>query len=330
MGSPVSLAYSIASTTSETERHRTTIWGYTSPNLALTGRRTASYPEVPGLNSSPSSAARTRARSTMLLRLGRMCALALERIVQLSQSWRRHSTGRQERLVGGGVVVSAAAPIDAATQEFAGAAPRQAKALAAEMSLVGVPHVDRQPGHPVRADAATGRCAGLSQRKESLETQRPLECLRADPNRVEAAAPQLAGRDGQVRRRGRRSQPGATASTAGLLPGPADQRVLRRGRPAGDGPGGARAPPLVPTPLAIASPSRSTEGPHTSSRLARSSTRSSRTVGNGGAIPGRNRTPTSVVYGAMTSTFGPVRGPINCGLPPIGKWISTPPVGRCR
>jgi hypothetical protein len=37
------------------------------------------------------------------------------------------------------VVVSAAAPIGAAIEEFARAEPGQSKALAAEMSLVGVP-----------------------------------------------------------------------------------------------------------------------------------------------------------------------------------------------
>src|SRR5690606_24476484 len=35
-----------------------------------------------------------------------------------------------------------------------------------------------------------------------------------------------------------------------------------------------------------------------------------------------------VVRGGMTSTFGPVSGPISCGRPPMGQWISTPPVGR--
>src|SRR5690606_3119126 len=37
-----------------------------------------------------------------------------------------------------------------------------------------------------------------------------------------------------------------------------------------------------------------------------------------------------VVRGGMTSTFGPVSGPISWGRPPMGQWISTPPVGRCR
>jgi hypothetical protein len=66
------------------------------------------------------------------------------------------------------------------------------------MSLVRVSHVDRQPGQSVRACAASGRCAGLSQGQESLEPQRPLEGLRADAYQVEAAAPQLGGGDGQV------------------------------------------------------------------------------------------------------------------------------------
>ncbi len=96
------------------------------------------------------------------------------------------------------MVVAAAAPIGAVSQDFAGAEPGQANALAAEVSMVGVSHVDRQPGQSVRTSAATGRCAGLSQGQESLEPQRPLEGLRADAHQVEAAAPQLGSGDGQV------------------------------------------------------------------------------------------------------------------------------------
>lgn len=50
----------------------------------------------------------------------------------------------------------------------------------------------------------------------------------------------------------------------------------------------------------------------------------------GAPVPGWNRTRTIVGCGGSTSTCGPVHGPTICGRSPIGKWISTPPVGRCR
>jgi hypothetical protein len=81
---------------------------------------------------------------------------------------------------------------------------------------------------------------------------------------------------------------------------------------------------------AIASTRRSAELLHSSARPRRWSTRSSSSVGRGGAVPGWNRTPTMVVCAGMTSISGPVSGPTSWGWPPIGKWISTPPVGRCR
>ncbi len=81
---------------------------------------------------------------------------------------------------------------------------------------------------------------------------------------------------------------------------------------------------------AIASTRRSAELLHSSARPRRWSTRSSSTVGRGGAVPGWNRTPTMVVFAGMTSISGPVSGPTSWGWPLIGKWISTPPVGRCR
>lgn len=91
------------------------------------------------------------------------------------------------------MVVAAAAPIDTVTQQSAGAEPGQANALAAQMSLVGVSHVDRQPGQSIRANAATRCCTRLCQGQEPLEPQRPLEGFRTDPNHVHAAAPQLGG-----------------------------------------------------------------------------------------------------------------------------------------
>lgn len=65
------------------------------------------------------------------------------------------------------------------------------------MCLVGVPHVDRQPRHAVRARPARGRRAGLSQREKSLKPQRPLQGLGTHSHRLQAAAAQLAGGERQ-------------------------------------------------------------------------------------------------------------------------------------
>jgi hypothetical protein len=65
---------------------------------------------------------------------------------------------------------------------------------------------------------------------------------------------------------------------------------------------------------AIASTRRSAELLHSSARPRRWSTKSSSTVGRGGAVPGWNRTPTIVVYAGMTSISGPVSGPTSWGM----------------
>jgi hypothetical protein len=85
------------------------------------------------------------------------------------------------------------APVDAVAQEMARGETSQAEAFPAQVCLVGVPRVNRQSRHPVRTAPARGGGAGLRQREEALEPQRPLEGLAADPYRVQAAAAQLAG-----------------------------------------------------------------------------------------------------------------------------------------
>jgi hypothetical protein len=94
--------------------------------------------------------------------------------------------------------VAALALFEAATQEFARTEPGQAGALAAEMSMVRISHVDREPSQSVRAAASRGCGAGLSQGQESLESQCSLEGLRADAHQVEAPPLELGGGDRQM------------------------------------------------------------------------------------------------------------------------------------
>src|SRR5215472_7640216 len=90
------------------------------------------------------------------------------------------------------------APVDAAAEELARGEAGQAEAFSAEVCLVGVPRVNRQSRHAVRAPPTRGRGAGLSQREKPLKSQRPLEDLGTHPNRVQAASAQLARGEGQV------------------------------------------------------------------------------------------------------------------------------------
>ena len=90
------------------------------------------------------------------------------------------------------MLVAAAAPVDAAAEELARGQASQAEAFPAEVRLVGEPRVNRQSRHSVRTPPARGHGAGLSQREKSLKSQRPLEDLGAHPDRVQAAAAQLA------------------------------------------------------------------------------------------------------------------------------------------
>jgi hypothetical protein len=88
--------------------------------------------------------------------------------------------------------MAAGAPVDAACEELARGEASQAEAFSAEVGLVGVPHVNRQSRHAVRITPTRGGGAGLSQREEALEPQRPLEDLGTHPRCVQAAAAQLA------------------------------------------------------------------------------------------------------------------------------------------
>jgi hypothetical protein len=98
--------------------------------------------------------------------------------------------------------MAAGAPVDAAAdvaaQEPARGEAGQAEAFSAEVGLVGVPHVHRQSRHAVRTTPTRGGGAGLSQREEALEPQRPLEDLGTHPHCVQAAAAQLARGQRQV------------------------------------------------------------------------------------------------------------------------------------
>jgi len=100
------------------------------------------------------------------------------------------------------------APVDAVAEELARGEAGQAEAFSAEVRLVGIPGVNRQSRHAVRATPTRGRGAGLSQRVKSLKSQRPLEDLGAHPNRVQAAAAQLARGECQVRTGQRTNQLG--------------------------------------------------------------------------------------------------------------------------
>ena len=94
-------------------------------------------------------------------------------------------------LVATGAPVDAAAEVAAAEQLPRGEAS-QAEAFPAEVCLVGVPHVNCQSRHAVRATPTRGGGASLSQCEESLKSQRPLKDLGTHPHRVLAAAAQLA------------------------------------------------------------------------------------------------------------------------------------------
>ena len=98
--------------------------------------------------------------------------------------------------------MAAAAPVDAAAdaagEKLARGEASQAETVPAEVCLVGVPHVNRQSRHAVRATPTRGNGAGLSQREEALEPQRPLEDLGTHPHCVQAAAAQLARGECQV------------------------------------------------------------------------------------------------------------------------------------
>lgn len=70
--------------------------------------------------------------------------------------------GGKERLIRRGVLMAAGAPVDVAAEELARGEAGQAEAFPAEVCLVGVAHVNRQPRHAVRATPTGGGGAGLS------------------------------------------------------------------------------------------------------------------------------------------------------------------------
>ena len=76
--------------------------------------------------------------------------------------------------------MAAGAPVDVSAEELARGEGSQAEAFPAEVCLVGVPEVNRQSRQAVSTTPTRGRGAGLSQREESLKSQRPLEDLRAN------------------------------------------------------------------------------------------------------------------------------------------------------
>src|SRR5690606_36365319 len=95
---------------------------------------------------------------------------------------------RKERLVGGGVVVTAGAAVQPAAEQPARGEPGQPQALPAEVGLVGVAGGQGQVGH---AAAARPGGPGLGQGQEPLQPQRPLQHLRRDSDDPLAAAAQL-------------------------------------------------------------------------------------------------------------------------------------------
>src|SRR4029453_5013842 len=84
------------------------------------------------------------------------------------------------------------APVEVAAEELARRAAGQADAFSAEVRLVGGPRVNRQSRHSVLTPSARGRDARLSQREETLKSQRPLQDLGTHPDRLQTAAAQLA------------------------------------------------------------------------------------------------------------------------------------------
>lgn len=67
------------------------------------------------------------------------------------------------------MIVAAQAPVEVAAQQGSRGQPGQATHFAAEVRLVGVPHVDREPRHAVDTPATGRPCTGLRESEEALE-----------------------------------------------------------------------------------------------------------------------------------------------------------------
>jgi hypothetical protein len=207
--------------------------------------------------------------------------------------------------------------------------PVRRRHFSAEVCLVGVPHVNRQSRHAVRTTPTRGHGARLSQRKKSLKSQRPLEDLGTHPDRVQAAAAQLARGECQV---------GGQGVDVDRVPGHQRLHGFAHERIHAD----RTSKPMQEVDLQEPECPLGRPGPghhlHEAVHRTTPQLRQARALVHQ-VVEHRQKGRRGPWLEPHTHDRGVRRNDLDLrtgqrtnqlGMAPIGKWISTPPVGRCR